>query len=210
VVTLPAHGRGTTGLSISPDGHTLITVNSASGDVSSFRIDGDGSLSWVTTVATGGGAFYTAVTGDNVLVTNSTVDTIGLLRLTTDSRLSLVSTVPNPAREPRGIVVNQQGDRFYVANFAKGAGPGHITAFTLDAAGIHASGPAVATGSNGAEGIALSSDGKTLYNANFNTDGDGSVTSYPLSGDGSVGPPRTPIATGGHQPDLGSVTVPRR
>jgi 6-phosphogluconolactonase (cycloisomerase 2 family) len=215
--TVPAHGRGTTGASISPDGRTLITANSGSGDVSAFRIAADGELAWAGTVATGGGAFYSAMTPDGrrVLVTNSTANTISLLGLSPTAQLSLLDTVPNPAQEPRGIVLNRTGDHAYVANFAKGAGSGHITTFVIDEAGVHAAGAAVATGSNGAEGIALSNDGHTLYNANFNTDsdgdgdgdGDGSVTSYPVSADGTVGSPRAPIPTGGRQPDLGSITV---
>lgn len=210
VATVPAHGRGTTGLAISPDGRTLITANSASGDLSAFRIGSDGSLDWVTTVPTGGGAFFTAVTPDSsrVLVTNSTANTVSLLRLGEDSRLSPIGSAPNAAPEPRGIVLDKKGTRAYVANFAGGAGPGFITSFTVEATAIRPIGPAVPTGSNGAEGIALSSDGKTLYNANFNTDGDGSVTSYPLSETGDLGTPRPPVPTGGRQPDLGSVTVP--
>lgn len=210
VTTIPAHGLATTGLAITPDGHTLITANSGSGDISTFRIAADGSLTWVKTLATGGGAFSVAVTPDSsrVLVTNSTVNTISLVSLTPDAQPAVLATVPNPAQEPRGIVLNTKGDRAYVANFAGGTGPGHITTFVIDAMGIRANGPAVATGSNGAEGIALSHDGRTLYNANFNTNGDGSVTSYPLAADGTVGTPRAPVLTGGHQPDLGSVTVP--
>jgi 6-phosphogluconolactonase (cycloisomerase 2 family) len=210
VATVPAHGRGTTGLTISPDGRTLITANSASGDLSAFRIAADGSLGWVTTLPTGGGAFYVAVTPDStkVLVTNSTANTVSLLRLDDDSRLSLLGSAPNPAPEPRGIVLDKSGTRAYVANFAGGTGPGYITSFAIEPATIRPSGPAVATGSNGAEGIALSGDGRTLYNANFNTDGEGSVTSYPLSDKGEIGKPRPPVLTGGRQPDLGSVTVP--
>lgn len=209
VTTIPAHGRGTTGLAISPDGRTLITANSASGDASTFRIAADGSLTWVTTLATGGGAFYAAVTPDStrVLVTNSTVNTISLLRLGADATLTPLGSAPDPATEPRGIVLNGQGDRAYVANFAKGTGPGYITTFAIGATDIRAVGAAVATGSNGAEGIKLSADGLTLYNANFNANGAGSVTSYPIPADGAVGRPRPPVLTGGRQPDLGSITV---
>lgn len=210
VATIPAHGRGSTGLAISPDGRTLVTANSASGDLSAFRIAADGTLDWVTTLPTGGGAFFTAVTPDStkVLVTNSTANTVSLLRLGEDSRLSLLGSAPSAAPEPRGIVLDENGTRAYVANFAGGTGPGYITSFAIEPATIRPSGPAVATGSNGAEGIALSGDGRTLCNANFNTHGDGSVTSYPLSEGGEIGKPRPPVPTGGRQPDLGSVTVP--
>ncbi|MEV4603243.1 beta-propeller fold lactonase family protein [Amycolatopsis sp. NPDC049253] len=212
VATIRAHGRGTTALAVAPDGRTLVTANSASGDVSTFTITADGSLTWVTTLATGKGAFFAAITPDSshVLVTNSLADSISFLDLGKDSRPTLVATVPNPADEPRGIVLTATGDRAYVANFANGTGPGHITTFRVTATGISQAGPAVATGGNGAEGIALSHDGRSLYNANFNTDGDGSVTSYPLAADGSVGPPRPPVLTGGRQPDLTSITLPAR
>ncbi|QYN22101.1 beta-propeller fold lactonase family protein [Amycolatopsis sp. DSM 110486] len=210
VATIPAHGRGTTALAVSPDSRTLVTANSASGDVSTFTIAADGSLTWVATVATGKGAFFAAITPDSshVLVTNSLADSISFLNLGADSRPTPVSTVPNPADEPRGIVLTARGDRAYVANFANGTGPGHITTFRVTATGISLAGPALATGGNGAEGIALSHDGRSLYNANFNTDGDGSVTSYPLAADGSVGSPRPPVLTGGRQPDLTSITLP--
>lgn len=209
VRTIPAHGRGTTGLAITPDGRTLITANSGSGDISVFRIAADGTLGWVTTMPTGGGAFYAAVTPDSrrVLVTNSTANTVSLVSLGADAQPTLVTTVANPSAEPRGITVNAKGDRAYVANFANGTGPGRITTFVVDATGIRAAGPSVASGSNGAEGIALSRDGKTLYNANFNTNGNGSVTSYPIAADGTIGAARPPILTGGQQPDLGSVTA---
>ncbi|WP_326565224.1 beta-propeller fold lactonase family protein [Amycolatopsis rhabdoformis] len=210
VATVPAHGRGTTAVAVSPDGHTVLTANSASGDVSAFSVAADGSLTWVTTVATGKGAFFAAITPDSAhaLVTNSLADSVSFLRLGTDSRPAVVSTVANPADEPRGIALTAQGDRAYIANFANGTGPGHITTFTVTATGLRPAGPAVATGGNGAEGIALSHDGKSLYNANFNTNGDGSVTSYPLAADGSVGTPRPPVLTGGRQPDLTSITLP--
>lgn len=210
ISTIPAQGRGTTGIAISADGHTLLTANMGSGDVSSFTVTSDGSPQYMMTVATGGGAFYPAITPDNrrVLVTNSTEDTISLLNLDRTSRLTVATTIPNPAREPRGIVVSRGGDRAYVANFANGTGPGQITTFTLDLGGIRTLGTPAATGSNGAEGIALSRDGKTLYTANFNTDGDGSITSFAVLPDGTLGQPRPPVLTGGKQPDLGSITVP--
>lgn len=202
VATIPAHGRGTTALAVAPDGRTFVTANSASGDVSTFTIATDGSRTWVTTLATGKGAFFAAITPDSshVLVTNSLADTISFLNLGKDSRPTLVSTVSNPADEPRGIVLTAKGDRAYVANFANGTGPGHITTFTVTPTGVSQAGPAVATGGNGVEGIALSHDGRSLYNANFNTDGDGSVTSYPLAADGSVGTPRPPVLTGAVSP----------
>ncbi|MGW4485066.1 lactonase family protein [Amycolatopsis sp. NPDC004368] len=210
VATVPAHGRGTTALAVSSDGRTVLTANSASGDVSAFSVAADGSLTWVTTVATGKGAFFAAITPDSAhaLVTNSLADSVSFLRLGPDSRPTLVSTTPNPADEPRGIVLTGRGDRAYVANFANGTGPGHITTFTVTPTGLRSAGPAVATGGNGAEGIALSPDGRTLYNANFNTNGEGSVTSYPLAPDGSIGTPRPPVLTGGRQPDLTSITLP--
>lgn len=210
VRTVSAHGRATTGLAVAPDGHTLVTANSGSGDASSFRIAGDGSLTWVSTVHTGAGAFFAAITPDSgrVLVTNSKADTLSVLRLSADSHLAPVATVANPAAEPRGIVLDRTGDRAYVANFAGGTGPGHITVFAIEGTTVRPLGPAIPTGSNGAEGITLSGDGKTLYNANFNANGAGSVTSYPVAADGSLGPPRPPVLTGGRQPDLTSVTAP--
>ncbi|MFI5613310.1 lactonase family protein [Amycolatopsis sp. NPDC051903] len=210
VRTIPAHGRATTGLAVAPDGRSLVTANSGSGDVSAFRIAPDGSLTWVATVPTGAGAFFVAITPDSgrVLVTNSKADSLSVLRLSADSGLTPVASVANAASEPRGIVLNRTGDRAYVANFADGTGPGHITAFSVDGKTLRPLGPPVATGSNGAEGITLSSDGKTLYNANFNTNGAGSVTSYPIATDGAVGPARPPVLTGGRQPDLTSVTAP--
>jgi DNA-binding beta-propeller fold protein YncE len=208
VITVPAHGGGTTGVTVSPDGHTLVSANSSSGDISLFRIAPDGGLDWVRTLATGGGAFFVAITPDGrrALVTNSTVDTISLVDLTSDA----VSTVANPADDPHGIVLDAKGQHAYVADFANGTGPGFITTFTIDATGIRLAGPPVPSGGNGAEGIAVSHDGKTLYNANYNADGAGSVTSYPIAPDGTLGKGRPPVLTGGRQPDLGSVTVSTR
>jgi 6-phosphogluconolactonase (cycloisomerase 2 family) len=208
VITVAAHGQGTTGVAISSDEHTLVSANSGSGDLSVFRIAPDGSLDRVRTLATGGGAFFAAITPDSqrVLVTNSAVNTISLVSLASGS----VSTVADPADDPHGIVLDATGRHAYVANFAKGTGPGFITTFAIDATGIHLIGRPVSSGGNGAEGIALSHDGKTLYNANYNATGPGSVTSYPIAPDGTVGTGRPPVPTGGRQPDLGSITVSGR
>ncbi|MEU8632191.1 hypothetical protein AB0C38_08495 [Amycolatopsis sp. NPDC048633] len=129
-----------------------------------------------------------------VYVTNWASDTIAEFSTNRDGSLrTLATSLPVGSGK-----TNPQG---------KGTGPGHITTFILDDAGIRSAEPAVTTGSNGAEGIALSHDGKTLYNANFTTNGDGSVTRYPIAADGTPGPARAPVLTGGHQPDLGSITV---
>ncbi|MCZ4602450.1 beta-propeller fold lactonase family protein [Streptomyces sp. Lzd4kr] len=210
VSTTLTHGRGTTGLAVSPDGHTLITSNATSGDVSSYSVGEDGTLKWVMTLPTGRGAFFPAITPDShsAVITNSKANTLSLLKISASSRLSLVNSIRSQGPEPRGIVLNRSGSLAYVANFNNGTGPGSVSTVRVDLKGIQHEGKAVATGSNGTEGIALAQDGGTVYAANFNKNGKGSVTTFPLDSKGALGQPRPPVATGGRQPDLTSITVP--
>jgi 6-phosphogluconolactonase (cycloisomerase 2 family) len=209
VSTIPAHGGGTTGLCLSPDGRALLTANSGTGDVSLFSVAADGELAWRSTTKTGAGAFVTAMTPDgrHALVTNSLADTISLLSISVDGAVAVTQTVPSRAHEPRGVVLNRAGTLAYVSNFAGGTGPGAATVFRVEGGGLRFAG-SVPTGSNGSEGLALAPDEQTLYVANFNRDGQGSVTAVHLAG-GLLGTVETPVLTGGQQPDLGSITVPR-
>ncbi|MFE2642631.1 lactonase family protein [Streptomyces nigra] len=210
VSTILTHGRGTTGLAVSPNGHTLITSNATSGDVSSYSVEKDGTLTWVMNLPTGRGAFFPAITPDShsAVITNSKANTLSLLKISASSRLSLVNSIRSQGPEPRGIVLNRSGSLAYVANFNNGTGPGSVSAVSVDPQGIQHEGKAVTTGSNGTEGIALARNGRTLYAANFNKNGNGSVTTFPLGSKGAIGQPRPPVATGGRQPDLTSITVP--
>jgi hypothetical protein len=56
----------------------------------------------------------------------------------------------------------------------------------------------------------MSVGGRSLYAANFNNDGDGSLTSYKVDAGGTLGPARGPVLTGGKQPDLTSITLGRQ
>ncbi|MGQ4423022.1 beta-propeller fold lactonase family protein [Streptomyces violaceoruber] len=211
VSTVPAHGRGTTGVAVSPDGRTLITTNSESGNVSSFAIQEDGGLTWVMTVDTGRGAFFPAISpkNDYVVVTNAKDNTVSLLRLEESSRLDLVNSVRSQGTEPRGVILNKSGDVGYVAHFNHATNPGSVGVIHVTQDGVETVGKKQDTGSNGTEGIALAHDGKTLYAANFNKNGKGSVTTFPVSPDGTLGDHADPVLTGGRQPDLASITVPR-
>ncbi|MEV6283844.1 hypothetical protein [Kribbella sp. NPDC051770] len=65
----------------------------------------------------------------------------------------------------------------------------------------------VPPGAREPRGIVADPAGRRVYVANFNKDGDGSVASYRVAEDGTLGPLRGPVPTGGRQPDLTSITL---
>jgi 6-phosphogluconolactonase (cycloisomerase 2 family) len=208
VSTISAHGKATTGLTISPDGRTLLTANSGSGDVSLFSVGADGGLRWQSTTKTGAGAFVAKIAPDgaHAIVTNSLADTISLIDISSPLSPKVLETVPSTEQEPRGVVIDKTGRFAYVSDFANGTGPGSATVFEIAGSRFRFAGVAD-TGSNGSEGLALAANQQTLYVANFNKHGQGSVTSIHLRR-GLFGHAERPVLTGGREPDLGSITVP--
>jgi 6-phosphogluconolactonase (cycloisomerase 2 family) len=208
ISTVDTHGNGSAGLALSPDGRLLIVANMGSGDVSLFAIDSDGTPTFVRTVPTGAGAFYPAFSPDGqvVLVANASADTVTTLRRTgraTRPGLSVIGSYSSRGSGPRGIAVAEDG-AVYVAHYAKGTGPGTVTAFQLDrSGGLKRVGPAVATGSNAAEAIVVDSSGRRLYVANFNTGGPGSISTFAVGRGGSLQLLGPPTPTGGREPDFG-------
>jgi 6-phosphogluconolactonase (cycloisomerase 2 family) len=210
--TVASHGTGTTSVTVTPNGRTLLAASPGSGTVTTFRLDAGGAPVFVQRTNSGRGTFFTAVAdgGTVVVATNAGEDTLSLFRLGADSTLDLVTKVPAGAHEPRGLVVDSSGTHAYVANFNGGSGAGSVTAFRIGAKTLTPLVAATPTGSAGSEGLALAEDGRSLYVANFNKDGDGSVASYRVGDDGTLGPLRGPVPTGGRQPDLTSITVARQ
>src|SRR5262249_39375122 len=82
--TVDAHGDGSAGAALSPDGRTLYVANLMSGDVSVFAVRGDGSLGWLQTAAAGAGAFFPALTPDGrfLVVANATSNDVSVFRVT--------------------------------------------------------------------------------------------------------------------------------
>lgn len=120
-----------------------------------------------------------------------------------------ISAGPGPTH-PQGSVRSHDGTWLYVSNW----GTAGITPFRIGPDGTLTASPTVpgpAPAPVTPSGIALSPDGGHIYTANFgNATGPGSVTSYPIAPDGTVGTGRPPVPTGGRQPDLGSITVSGR
>jgi 6-phosphogluconolactonase (cycloisomerase 2 family) len=210
--TIDAHGGGSAGAALSPDGRLLVVANMTSGDVSLFSIGADGSPKFVRTVPTGAGAFFPAFSPDGrfVVVANATADTVTTLRRVgtpNDPDLRLIGSYSSSGSGPRGIAVSSDR-QVYVALYNGGSGRASVSAFTLGRRGSLTSlGPAVDTGSNGAEAIVVDDTAHRLYVANFNTGGPGSVSTF-ATAPGAV--PRllgAPAPTGGEQPDFGGMVL---
>ena len=201
----PSQGSGAAGVALSPDGQTLAVANMGTGDVSIFRIGADGLPSWWSTVATGAGAFFPAFTRDGafLLVANSKANSLSTVDVgPTGPRV--IATEPSGGNGPRGVAVDESGV-VYLAHYNDGTGPGSATTFVVAAdGGLSLRDDAVATGGNGAEAIVAHRN--SLYVANFNTGGPGSVSTFRLDS----GPPRLlaePATTGGSEPDFGGIVV---
>jgi 6-phosphogluconolactonase len=87
--TVDAHGDGSAGAVLAPDGRTLYVANMMSGDVSAFAVGGDGSLHWLQTVVSGEGAFFPALTpnGRLLVVANATSNDLSVFRVIGRGRL---------------------------------------------------------------------------------------------------------------------------
>jgi 6-phosphogluconolactonase (cycloisomerase 2 family) len=211
LVTVDAHGDGSAGIALSPDGRTLYVANMTSGDVSVFAVGRDGSLRWMRSAASGAGAFFPAVTpnGRWLVVANATSSDLSVFRVLSRRRLRPTAG-PTPAEGdgPRGVVISPDGRHVYVAHYNGGTGPGSVAAFLLERDGrLIPAGAAVPTGGNGAEAMVLDPSTRRLLVANFNTGGLGSISSLALHRDGGVSLAGEPVSTGGEEPDFGGLTI---
>jgi 6-phosphogluconolactonase (cycloisomerase 2 family) len=211
VETVDAGGAGAAGLALSPNGRTLALAAMTTGAVATLAVADDGSLSHTGTVLTGAGAFFPAFSPDGrlLLVVNALANTLSTLRMRPGRTPVLVASVPTGGDGPRGIAITGDGHRAYIAHYAGGTGPGVVTTFALDPprGTATAIGPPVPTGGNGAEAILLARSDRTLYVANFNTGGPGSVTTFTLRPDATPQPLGPPVPTGGRQPDFGGLAL---
>jgi 6-phosphogluconolactonase (cycloisomerase 2 family) len=205
LTTQDSRGRGSAGVAVSPDGHQLAMANMGSGDVSLFRIDGDGMPVWSATRETAAGAFFPAFTTDGrfLLVANAEADSLSVLGVDGDAQL--VTTIPSGGNGPRGLAIDSAGT-VHVAHYNEGTLPGSVTSFAITPDGhLVPLGDPVSTSGNGAEAIVA--HGNSLYVANFNTDGPGSVAALRLKAGNRPQVMGDPTMTGGLEPDFDSIVV---
>jgi DNA-binding beta-propeller fold protein YncE len=209
--TVDAHGDGSAGVALSPDGRTLYVANMMSGDVSVFAVGRNGSLHWRRSAASGAGAFFPALTpnGRLLVVANAIANDLSVFGVLSRRRLRpIAGPAPSGGEGPRGAVISPDGRHVYVAHYNGGTGPGSVAAFILKPDGrLIPVGDAVPTGGNGTEAMVLDSSTRRLFVANFNTGGLGSISSFALKRNGRVGLVGEPVPTGGEEPDFGGLTI---
>jgi 6-phosphogluconolactonase (cycloisomerase 2 family) len=214
LASVDAHGDGSAGAALAPNGHTLYVANMESGDVSVFAVGGNGSLQWRQTVPSGRGTFFPALTpsGHLLVVANATSNDLSVFRVTRGGLLRPIGgPTPSGGNGPRGVVISPNGRHIYVAHYNDGTNPGSVTAFILKPNGLLIPvGGAVPTGDNGAEAMVLEPATRRLFVANFNTDLLGSVSTFVTNRNGSVGLVGKPILTGGKEPDFGGLAILER
>lgn len=193
---IPASPKPTNsaGIALSPASTELFLANfngGATGSLSSFAIGRSGGLRPLgATMATGGrGSAGVAIEPGGAL---------GGLR----------SSVSSGAAGPRGLAIAPDGTHAYVAHYNGGTGEGSVSVLRISPEGqLSPQGEPVATGSSGAEAIALDAAGHRLYVANFNTDGPGSITTFAVDAHGGLERLGRPVLTGGRQPDFGGLVI---
>jgi 6-phosphogluconolactonase (cycloisomerase 2 family) len=174
-----------------------------SGNVALFRLAPDGTPDWVATCPTADGAFFRAFTVDGryLLVAKAEANSVSTLDLADSANPRLVVSVPSGGDGSRGIAVHSTGT-VHVAHYAAGS----VTSFALGAdGGLTRPGGSVATGGNGAEAIVAQAN--SLYVANFNTGGPGSVSTFVLRSGNTPTLTGDPTPTGGSEPDVGSMVI---
>lgn len=128
---LETGGSGPTHLSVSPDGRTVVVANYGGGSVTSFRVNGDGSLQRAVSHQqfTGSGPYkgrqeaphtHSAVVtpdGRSVLVNDLGLDRIFIFKLDPETSAMRPAATPywtaKPGSGPRHIAFSPKGDRVY-------------------------------------------------------------------------------------------------
>jgi len=176
------------GLVLSPSKKLLYTANSLSNDISTFKINSDGTLSLIATTPDGGSTPHEAVidpSGKYLLVTNSggTFDVSVFSIDASSGALTAVAGSPFYANAgPDEILFAPSGNFVYVSN----PGSGMVTAFTFDTSSgtlTRVPGSPFFSGA-GASGLAIYSAGGSqyLYVANSSAVNRGSNTIGNISG----------------------------
>jgi DNA-binding beta-propeller fold protein YncE len=214
-----AAGNSPDSIAISPDGRSVYVTNqNANGPdgVSEYDVGAGGELTpkLTPTVAAGNGPNGIAISPDgrSVYVTNfNTNGAGGISEYDVGAGGQLTpKAAPTVAagNGPFPIAVSPNGKSVYVAN-QNANGADAISEYSVGADGelTPKATPTVAAGSGPYYAIAVSPDGKSVYVANFNTNGAGGISEYDVGAGGELSPKATPTVAAGNGPN-GIAVVP--
>jgi 6-phosphogluconolactonase (cycloisomerase 2 family) len=189
---LSANATGGSSISVSPDGETVAVVERIAGNIDTFHVNADGTLSAaVVNPSTGAGAFSARFAPDGKLIVSETgpaneVDGSAISSYTVlpNGKLAAVSqSVPTDGAANCWNAITPDGKHVYVSN----AGSSNIAGFTIGTSGTLApiAGTIVGSNPDGSTNldIAISGDGKFLYSLNGEV---GTVGVFAVRPDGTL------------------------
>jgi 6-phosphogluconolactonase len=172
---LSANATGGASISVSPDGETVAVVERIAGNIDTFHVKADGTLTAaVVNPSPGAGAFSARFAPDGKLIVSETGpaneaagSAISSYTVQSNGKLAAVSqSVPTDGAANCWNAITPDGKRVYVSN----AGSSNIAGFAISAAGKLApiAGTIVGSNPDGSTNldIAISVDGKFLYSLN--------------------------------------------
>jgi 6-phosphogluconolactonase len=200
-------GTNPTWIAVSPDSASVYVTNTSSSTISQYDAsptDGTLTAKSTPTVATTGGPGGIAVSpdGKSVYVTNQTGGSSGLISqydVGPGGKLSAKSTATVASgQNPFGIAVTPDGANVYVADYADPSTAGAVSEYGVGAAGaLVPKAPRDVAAGKGPEGIAISSDGTSVYVVNS---GEGTVSQYDIKTGGVLAPKTTKTVDAGSAP----------
>ncbi len=186
-------------IQFSPDKHTLVAVNDGSNSISSFHVNDDGSLTLVSTVASGGlQPNALAVSNSLVYVTNvgassnAFASNVSGFSLGTDGKLVALAgstrSLSTATAQPSGAAFDPSGSKLIVSELTSG----HISVYPVKTDGTL--GTAVVNNAVGKApfSVAFTKTGQVIVPEAAS----GSASSYTLAGDGTLTPISGAIANG--------------
>ncbi len=189
---LTAGNTGAASLAFSPDGSWLLVTEKITGNIDSFQVQTNGTLSAIVpTPSAGPGLFSILFAPNGTVLTTETgpaggtnASAISSYAIQSNGSLSVISTsVPTLGAATCWHVVTPDGRFVYTSN----AGSANISGFSISATGTLTalSGTVVGTNPAGSTNLdmALSSDGKFLYTLNSGT---GTVSAFGVNQDGTL------------------------
>jgi 6-phosphogluconolactonase len=174
------------GIQLDRAGKTLVVVDAGSNEISSFRVNGDGSLTWADKVASGGTMpISVTISGQLVYVLNAGgAGNISGFTLSSDGDLAPIAGSTRPlstnASGPAEVAFDPTGAKLVVTE----KNTNRLSTYSVDASGV-AHGPTV-TPANGVTpfGFAFTNSGTLVVSEAFGGAPNGSaVSSYAPSGD---------------------------
>jgi 6-phosphogluconolactonase (cycloisomerase 2 family) len=214
---VPSGADNPRGIAVSRDGRFLFVGHgipnaSATDVVTTFAINGNGTLRRVGEPTSSGGAGTGMVTSPNgrfLYIDSTNTDRVFGYKIGRTGTLTPLAGSPFPvANYPEGAAITPDGRHLYVSSPGPDrANPAHaVSAFTVGANGalIPVAGSPFTAG-DGPVGIATSSDGRHLYATNVDSS---TVSAFTIAPSGALQEiQESPFPTGGQSPAYQSVAV---